>query len=118
HNWRVSQALREGVPDESPVELSAGDLVDEAVRGGCRVVCSAYNEPLISAEWAHAVFTEARRRGLTTAVISDGNATAEALRYLRPLTDVFRIDLKGSTPAHYRALGGRLEPVLEGLREA
>ncbi len=118
HNWRVSQALREGTTGEAPLDLSAAELVDEAVRGGCRVVCSAYNEPMISAEWAYDVFSEARRRGLTTALISDGNGTPEALRYLRPVTDVFRIDLKGFSAAQYRALGGRLEPVLETLGEA
>ena len=118
HNWRVSQALREGVADEAPQDIGAAALVDEAVAAGCRVICSAYNEPMITAEWAHAVFTEARARGLTTALISDGNTTAEALRYLRPVTDVFRVDVKAGAAEHYRALGGRLEPVLAGLREA
>ncbi|MDB4944445.1 MAG: hypothetical protein JWP97_3979 [Labilithrix sp.] len=118
HNWRLSQALREDVAGEAPIPMTAAALVDEAVAAGCRVVCAAYNEPMIAAEWVKAVFTEARARGLRTMVVSDGNTTPEALAYLRPVTDVFRVDLKGFLPEHYKSLGGRLEPVLEAIVEA
>jgi pyruvate formate lyase activating enzyme len=117
HNHKVSQALREGV-DDHPTDVSAVELVDEAVAQGARVLCSAYNEPMITAEWARAVFAEARARGLVTAVVSDGNTTPEALAYLRPVLDVYRLDLKGFTNEQYHALGGRLGPVMEGIREA
>jgi pyruvate formate lyase activating enzyme len=118
HNWRLSQALREDVGETAVEEITAAGLVDAAVAGGCRVLCSAYNEPMITAEWARAVFAEARRRGLVTAVISDANTTPEALAYLRPVTDVFRADLKGFSTAHYRALGGRAGAALDAIREA
>lgn len=118
HNWRLSQALREDVAGEAPIPMTAIALVDEAVAAGCRVVCAAYNEPMIAAEWVRAIFTEARARGLRTMVVSDGNTTPEALAYLRPVTDVFRVDLKGFTNEHYKALGGRIDPVLEAIAEA
>jgi pyruvate formate lyase activating enzyme len=118
HNWRLSQALREDVAGEAPIPISAEALVEEAITAGCRVMCAAYNEPMIAAEWVRAVFTEAKARGLLTMVVSDGNTTPEALAYLRPVTDVFRVDLKGFAPEHYKALGGRLEPVLEAIAEA
>jgi pyruvate formate lyase activating enzyme len=117
-NWRLSQALREPTDHPAIEDLSAIALVDEACRAGCRVICSAYNEPMITAEWAHAVFAEARRRGLVTALISDANTTAEALAYLRPVTDVFRADLKGYDDSHYRVLGGRAGAALAAIREA
>ncbi len=91
HNARLSQALREPDAETSPTPIMAAALADEAVAEGCGVVCSAYNEPMITAEWAHAVFEEAHRRGLITALISDGNTTREALAYMRPVTDVYRI---------------------------
>jgi pyruvate formate lyase activating enzyme len=118
HNWRLSQALREDVAGEAPIPMTAEALADEAVAAGCRVMCAAYNEPMIAAEWVRAVFEQARSRGLRTMVVSDGNTTPEALAYLRPVTDVFRVDLKGFAPEHYKALGGRLEPVLEAIVEA
>jgi pyruvate formate lyase activating enzyme len=118
HNWRLSQALRDSVDDQAPEELTAADLAEAAAAAGCRVVCSAYNEPMITAEWARAVFAAARRRGMLTALISDANTTPEALAYLRPVTDVFRADLKGFDPSHYRALGGRPDVALAAIEEA
>lgn len=118
HNWRISQALREDTAGEAPIAMEAAALVDEAISAGCRVVCAAYNEPMIAAEWVKAVFGEARARGLRTMVVSDGNSTPEALAYLRPVTDAFRVDLKGFAPEHYKQLGGRIEPVLASIENA
>jgi pyruvate formate lyase activating enzyme len=117
-NWKVSQALREPGLTGEPIDISAADLVREAASAGCEVIASAYNEPMITAEWARAIFAEAKAQGLATALISDGNTTPEALAYMRPAADVFRVDLKGYSAEQYRALGGRLEPVLSGIREA
>jgi pyruvate formate lyase activating enzyme len=118
HNWKLSQAIREGVEGETPVRTDARTLVDEAVAAGCEVVCAAYNEPLIAAEWVREVFTEAKARGLVTAVITDGHTTPEVLAYVRPVLDVFRVDLKGARAEQYKVLGGRREPVVEAIREA
>jgi pyruvate formate lyase activating enzyme len=117
HNWRVSQAAREDVA-VLPERISARALVDEAVTAGCGVVAAAYNEPMIAAEWVRAIFGEARTRGLVTVVVSDGNTTPEALAYLRPVTDVYRVDLKGFTEEQYAVLGGRLAVVLEAIAHA
>lgn len=115
HNHRISQALRDGIDDEMPSAISAAALVDEALSQGARVLCAAYNEPMISAEWTRRVFEEAQARGLRTALISDGHTTPEALCYMRPHTDVFRVDLKAHSDAGYKKLGGRLQPVLDGI---
>jgi len=92
--------------------------VDEACGAGCEVVCGAYNEPLIAAEWLYAVFAEAHRLRLVTGVVSDGNTTREALTYMRPVMDFFRVDLKAFTDAQYATLGGRLATVLDSIRIA
>jgi pyruvate formate lyase activating enzyme len=118
HNHEISQALRDGSSGEAPRSIDAEGLVEQAVTADCEVICAAYNEPMISAEWAKAVFTAAKRRGLTTAIISDGNATPEALEFMRPVTDVYRVDLKAYSRQQYHLLGGRLEPVLEAIRLA
>jgi pyruvate formate lyase activating enzyme len=77
---------------------------------------STYNEPLITAEWAVAVFAEARRAGLRTAFVSNGNGTPEVLSYLRPHIDCYKVDLKSFDDRHYRKLGGRLDPILDTIR--
>lgn len=118
-NAQLSQALRDSsVEAPGPEPISAQALVERAVAAGCASVVSAFNEPMITAEWAYAVFAEARRRGLATAVVSDGNTTAEALEFLRPVTDVFRVDLKGTRPHHYREIGGVAEAPLAALHHA
>jgi pyruvate formate lyase activating enzyme len=115
HNHRLSQALRDGPTQEHPTSMSAEALVDEALSAGCRVLCAAYNEPMLSVEWMTRVFEVARARGLVTAVVSDGHSTPEALRYLRPAADVFRVDLKAHDEPSYKKLGGRLQPVLDSI---
>lgn len=117
HNARISQALRDGL-DVAPTPITASALVGEGCAAGCEAVCAAYNEPMIAAEWVRAVFTAARARGLATVVVSDGNTTPEALAYLRPVTDVYRVDLKAFTEAQYGQLGGRLATVLDAIATA
>jgi pyruvate formate lyase activating enzyme len=115
HNHQISQALRDGPTNEEPVAISAHELVSEALASGARVLCAAYNEPMISVEWVASVFEAARAQGLLTAVVSDGHSTPEALRYLRPYADVFRVDLKAHDEATYKRLGGRHQPVLDSI---
>jgi pyruvate formate lyase activating enzyme len=115
HNHRVSQALRDGDHEEHPTPITALQLADEAVAAQCSVVCAAYNEPMVSAEWTREVFAAARHRRLLTALISDGHSTPEAVHYLRGVCDVLRIDFKAHDESGYRKLGGRLQPVLDTI---
>src|SRR5208282_6246320 len=87
-----------------------------ARRNGARLIVSSYNEPLITAEWAVAVFQEAKRAGFACAFVSNGNATSEALDFLRPWIVAYKVDLKGFDDRRYRTLGGTLEHVTDGIR--
>jgi pyruvate formate lyase activating enzyme len=115
-NWITSQALRDPAASSTIEELEPSDIVRAALDAGAKIVTSTYNEPLITTEWGTAVFREAKRAGLRTAYVSNGNATPEVLEYLRPWIDLYKVDLKGFDPKHYRFLGGRIEPVLETIR--
>ncbi|HVQ74520.1 MAG TPA: radical SAM protein [Candidatus Binatia bacterium] len=117
-NSSLSQALRDEVEPPAVRDVTPADLVAEARAAGCRAVVSAFNEPMITAEWARAVFAEAQRHGLATALVSDGNTTPEALAYMRPVTDVYRVDLKGWRPEHFRTVGGVAGAPVAALREA
>jgi pyruvate formate lyase activating enzyme len=79
-------------------------------------VVSSYNEPLITAEWAVAVFQQANAAGLACAFVSNGNATSEALDLLRPWIVAYKIDLKSFDDRRYRTLGGTLDHVTQGVR--
>jgi pyruvate formate lyase activating enzyme len=115
-NWVTSQALRDPAAVAPPLEASPASMVREAVELGARVLVSTYNEPLITSEWAVAVFKEARAAGLVTGFVSNGNGTPQVLEYLRPWIDLYKVDLKGFDDRHYRQLGGRLEPILDTIR--
>ena len=115
-NWVTSQALRDPDAVSPPNDTSPAALVAEATRLGARIVVSTYNEPLITSEWAVAIFKEARARGLMTAFVSNGNATPRVLDYLRPWVDLYKVDLKSFDDRHYRQLGGRLDPILRTIR--
>lgn len=115
-NWVTSQALREGTSRAAVQVVTPAQLVMAARDAGARLVVSSYNEPLITAEWAVAVFQQAREAGLACAFVSNGNATPEALDLLAPWIVAYKIDLKSFDDRHYRALGGTLDHVLEGIR--
>jgi pyruvate formate lyase activating enzyme len=116
-NWVTSQALRDPAATAPPRDVDPDTLAREATRQGARVVVSTYNEPLITVEWAVAVFKAARERGLATGFVSNGNATPQVLDFLAPWIDLYKVDLKSFDDKQYRKLGGRLEPILQSIRE-
>lgn len=115
-NWVTSQALRDPNAISPPLDVSPEDLVRDALDQGAKVLVSTYNEPLITSEWAVAVFKEAKSAGLLTGFVSNGNGTPQVLEYLRPWLDLYKIDLKSFDDRHYHELGGRIGPILETIR--
>src|SRR5438552_14861670 len=115
-NWVTSQALRDPAAVVGPMRVTPADLVVDAIRQGGRVIVSTYNEPLITSEWAIAVFKEARAAGLVTGFVSNGNGTPQVLKYVRPWVDLYKVDLKSFRDAEYRQLGGKLDNVLATIR--
>ena len=115
-NWVTSQALRDPEALSPPLEATPELLVQDAVAQGAKVVVSTYNEPLITSEWAVAIFRQARKAGLLTGYVSNGNGTPQVLEYLRPWMDLCKVDLKSFDDHHYRQLGGRLQPILDTIR--
>jgi pyruvate formate lyase activating enzyme len=120
-NWLTSQALRDPASEISGSYVrraSPEQLVNYALHIGAGVVASSYNEPLITSEWAVAIFRQAQEAGLKCAYISNGNATPEVLQYLRPYIVGYKIDLKTMQDRHYRQLGGVLDHILDSIRMA
>jgi pyruvate formate lyase activating enzyme len=115
-NWLTSQALRDAESGAPIVELTPEQIVAIAHRSHARLVVSSYNEPLITAEWAVSVFRPAQECGFACAFVSNGNATPEALDYLRPWIVAYKIDLKGFDDKRYHTLGGTLANVTAAIR--
>jgi pyruvate formate lyase activating enzyme len=116
-NWVTSQALRDPAASVGPMRVTPTGIVLDALHQGGRVIVSTYNEPLITSEWGMAVFKEARAAGFVTGFVSNGNGTPQVLEYVRPWVDLYKVDLKSFDDRHYRQLGGRLQPILDTIRQ-
>lgn len=120
-NWITSQTLRDPAADyglETIRRISPEQVVETALQNGCKLIVSSYNEPLITSEWAVAIFTQAQAAGLRCAYVSNGYATPEVLAYLRPYLTAYKIDLKTMQDRQYRQCGGKLDAVLESIQMA
>lgn len=120
-NWFSSQAMRDPASDDAVGlvrRITPEQMVETARRVGAQVVVSSYNEPLITSEWAVAIFKQAKPAGLKCAYVSNGNATPEVLTYLRPYLDAYKVDLKSMQDKNYRRLGGVLQHVLDTIQKA
>ena len=115
-NWVTSQALRDPRAVSPPLEASPEVIVRDALDQGAKVLVSTYNEPLITSEWAVSIFKEAKAARLLTGFVSNGNGTPQALAYIRPWLDLYKVDLKSFDDRHYHELGGRIGPILESIR--
>jgi pyruvate formate lyase activating enzyme len=115
-NWVTSQALRDPSANAPMRSTTPEQLVAMALRENAKLLVSSYNEPLITAEWAIAVFEQGVAAGLTCGFVSNGNATPEVLDYLQPWIKCYKVDLKSFDDRHYRTLGGTLRQILETIR--
>lgn len=115
-NWVTSQALRDPNAVAPPHRLTAEQFVSVSIGQGARIVTSTYNEPLITSEWAVEIFKVARRVGLKTSYVSNGNGTPEVLEYIKPWVDLYKVDLKSFQDRSYRKLGGVLHNVLDTIQ--
>ncbi|CAK0754317.1 pyruvate formate lyase activating enzyme [Gammaproteobacteria bacterium] len=117
-NWITSQALRDDTAGSQIEPTTPEQLVNIARRYGVLLMVSSYNEPLITSEWAAAVFAQARSAGLLCAMVSNGNATSEVFDFLQPWLAAFKIDLKTFNDRRYRSLGGTLAGVTDTIQMA
>ena len=120
-NWVSSQALRDPASESSSSyiqEIQPEQLIAHARRQHIPIICSSYNEPLITSEWAMDIFKLAKEAGMKTTYVSNGYATPEVLKALQPYLDGFKVDLKSMQQKNYSALGGKLQPVLDSIKMA
>ncbi len=115
-NWVTSQALRDPAAMSSVGRVTPEELADLALRYKAKIITSTYNEPLITSEWAVEIFKLAKKVGLVTSYVSNGNGTPEVLDFLQPWLDLYKIDLKGFSQREYARLGGSLNNVLDTIK--
>ena len=114
-NWTISQKRPEQIPSDY---VPPDKLVALAQQAGSHTIAFTYNEPVIFYEWMYDVAEAARKRGVRTAMISNGYIQKEPLRELCKVLSVVKIDLKAFTEKFYTEYcDGKLQPVLDTLIE-
>lgn len=114
-NWQISQAVLETgqIDGES---FSAEQIVDAAVRTGCKSIAYTYTEPTIFMELANDCGQPAKERGLANVFVSNGYMTREAIDFAAEWLDGINVDLKAFSDEYYQDLcGARLQPVRDTI---
>lgn len=95
-NWDISQRRKaEGT------RVSPGEIVDEAVRMGCRGIAYTYNEPTIFMEFAHDVGVLAKKRGLINIFVTNGFESDEAISMAKDFLTAATVDFKGNAGTQF-----------------
>jgi len=112
-NWQISQsALETGQIDGEA--LSPEQIVEAAVRSGCKSIAYTYTEPTVFMELAADCGRLAKSRGLANVFVSNGYLTPEAIDFAADWLDGVNVDLKAFREDYYRDLcHARLQPVLD-----
>ncbi len=114
-NWQISQAaLETGRIDGEAI--APEQIVEAAVRSGCKSIAYTYTEPTIFMELCNDCARPAKERGLVNVFVSNGYMTREAIDFAADWLDGINVDLKAFTDDYYKRLcGARLAPVLESI---
>ena len=116
-NWEISQLS----PKQNLIrakEVRPDEIVAAAQQNGCASIAYTYTEPTIFFEYAYDIACLARKANLTNIYITNGYMTEKMLEEFRSYLDAANVDLKTFRDQTYRRyIGGRLQPVLDNLRQ-
>lgn len=113
-NYDISQ-LREIVGRE----ITPEQVVERAIRIGCKSIAYTYNEPTIFAEFVKDTARLAHKKGIKNILVTNGYMTKEFMEFLGKDIDAMNIDLKSFKEDFYRRLcKAKLKPVLETIKLA
>jgi pyruvate formate lyase activating enzyme len=113
-NHNISQR-REIVGRETTPE----EIVERAIKTGCKSISYTYNEPTIFAEFVKDTAVLAKKAGLKNILVTNGYMTKECLYFLGDYIDAMNIDLKSSNEKFYNKIcKAKLKPVLETIKMA
>jgi len=115
-NYTISQMPR----DEGRIvgeKVPPQEIVESALRTGCKTISYTYTEPTIFFEYAYDTAKIAKDRGVKNTFVTNGYMTPEALEMIAPYLDGANVDLKSFQDKFYREVcGAHLDPVLETIR--
>jgi len=112
-NWQISQAKS----TENSYSVTPKELVDIALKNGCKSISYTYNEPTIFYPFAKDVALLAKENGLKNVFVSNGFETPEIIEDMVGVIDAFNIDIKSFKNDYYKkVLKGGLNGILDTLK--
>lgn len=115
-NWMVSQA-NGATSAGSGAAAQPEDILAAAEAARCRSIAYTYIEPTIFFEFINDIARLARAAGVFNVFKTNGFMSAEMLDCCRPFLDAANVDLKAFRDLSYQRFGGRLQPVLDNLKQ-
>jgi pyruvate formate lyase activating enzyme len=114
-NWQISQAITEDEQIDGE-NIPPEQIVDTAVRYGCKSIAYTYTEPTIFMELSAECGKLAKQKGLKNVFVSNGYQTKEAIDFAADWLDAINVDLKAFSEDYYRRLcKAKLQPVLDTI---
>jgi len=115
-NFDISQVAREGIIFGE--KTTAEEIVEEAIKTGCKSIAYTYNEPAIWTEFVKEIASLAKKKKICNVLVTNGYFTRQALQYLRGLIDAVNVDMKSFSDKTYsNYCGAHLKPVLDCIKE-
>ncbi|MDD5192921.1 MAG: AmmeMemoRadiSam system radical SAM enzyme [Candidatus Nanoarchaeia archaeon] len=111
-NFEISQ--NRGIIGE---EITPEQIVENAIKTGCKSIAYTYNEPAIFIEFVKDVAKIAKEKGLKNILVTNGYLSKESFDYIKDYIDAANIDLKSFKEEFYnKYCGGKLKPVLDNIK--
>jgi pyruvate formate lyase activating enzyme len=100
-------------------ETTPEQIVERAIKTGCKSISYTYNEPTIFAEFVKDTAVLAREKGLKNILVTNGYMTRECLEFFGDYIDAMNIDLKSFNEKFYNKLcKAKSKPVLDTIKLA
>jgi len=117
-NADISQASKGKLETVHGEPLAPERAVEMALDYQCASIAYTYTEPTVFMEYVLAIAPLANEAGLANVFVTNGFMTPQAREVIIPYLQAANVDLKGYSERYYRRIcGGRLQPVLDSIRE-
>lgn len=101
------------------IEITAKDIVEQAISLNLPAIAYTYNEPTVFYEMMYETAKFAKEKGLKNVIVTNGFINKEPLLEILPYIDAMNIDLKTYNDENYKKLGGNsVNDILETIKLA
>jgi pyruvate formate lyase activating enzyme len=115
-NFDISQA-----PKQTKIfgeEMSPSEVVNEALKSGCKSIAYTYNDPAIFIEFVKDCAVIAKKKGLKNILVTNGYFSIESFDFIKDYIDAANIDLKSfNGEAYLKFCGGKLSVVKDNIKK-